>query len=349
MLVVGVLFGGGCRSTTTLVAAVACQGLSRPVQNDSADSWTFRGLTRHVQPRVRPGTYASSTYGVRFLDAEKLGPHGYWYFHAIFPSFACDRAVTLDHLKNGNEVFAFKLREPTRYHVTISYPDDWETLSDETRQEIGRTVAIEVGQHLAFVATTWHEILTWFGYRTRGYDSDFPSAFSWEDNYSNLLGTYVGAAALEDTQRPFSKAVTVVLSDEMTALVPQPPKRARMLTESVRGQWFGKRWLITKIRRRNLDLGLDDGIVSPVVVPLASDFCDAGIRPLAVPVLAATNEYGFGIQVEIEPREWERDRIWAALGVQDARKGRTLNPDEAFPTIMAFIAEEAVRRYALSL
>ncbi len=363
--------GGGCRGVTTFVGALACQGVSRPVDAERATGWTFRGLSVRIPPRIRPGTYASATAGVRFLDVTDLGPHGYWYtwtekngivytcrgghVDVAHVRKAADwtgylAALTLNHLEKDQTQFTFKLREPSRYHVTLALPCDWHQLSPAARQTAARAFAIELGQYLAFTAMTWHEILTWFGYRPKGYETDFPSAFSWEDTYSNLLGTRVAAEALRDRGRDFSEAVTAALTEEIQALDPQPGDQARRLTQQLRGSWFCKKHLIiTDIRKRNLDLGYGDGLVSPTLIAGVPACEGVPARLLPVPAVAALAEHGFSVDVQIEPREWERDRIWAIIDAEGDRRARRLDPETDFPPLMAYIADEAIRRYALSL
>jgi hypothetical protein len=300
-----------------------------------------------------------------------LGPHGYWYTRAEKNGivYTCQgghidvahvrkavdwtgylAAVTLAHLEEGNTEFAFKLREPSRYYVTITFPNDWNDLSPQTREATARTVAVGVGQYLAFTAMTWHEILTWFGYRPKVYETDFPSAFSWEDTYSNLLGTHIAASVLRSAQGDFSEAVTGALQVELNGLDPQSGRRARRLTQQLRGKWFRKKhFILTDIRKRNLDLGFDDGLVTPSLISVASGCEEAQARPLPVPGLDFLADYGFSVKVEIEPREWEQGRIWSVLDGDGGRRRQRLDPSTAFPRIMAYIAEEAVRRYALDI
>ena len=56
-----------------------------------------------------------------------------------------------------------------------------------------------MGPYMAYTMVTWHEILTWFGYKSVGIVPEYHSSFSWEDTYSNLLGTVLAARALRDT------------------------------------------------------------------------------------------------------------------------------------------------------
>jgi hypothetical protein len=361
----------GCRSTTTFVGAIVCQGVPRLAGAEAAGEWAFRGLSSRIPPRGRPGTYASATAGVRFLGIADLGPHSYLYSRAEKNGIvytcrgghvdvahvrkAADwtgylAAVVLEHLEKGDTEFAFKLWEPSRYYVSITLPPDWSDLSPQARETQARAAAVELGQYLAFTAMTWHEILTWFGYRPKGYRTEFPSAFSWEDTYSNLLGTRVAASALHNAECDFNDAVTAALERELSTLDPQPGERARQLTQQLRGRWFRKkRFIFTDIRKRNLDLGLDDGLVTPVLIPEASGCEGADARPLPVPTLARLADLGFSAEVGIEPREWERDRIWAAVNMDGRKHGQRLDPAADFPQIMAYIADEALCRYALSI
>ena len=57
-----------------------------------------------------------------------------------------------------------------------------------------------------------HEILTWHGFRCVGFLPEFLSAFSWEDSFSNLLGTVVASKALRDTEHPYDEAMTIARS-----------------------------------------------------------------------------------------------------------------------------------------
>jgi hypothetical protein len=108
--------------------------------------------------------------------------------------------LTLAQLQEGQTTFSFRQREPSRYFVTLQYPEYWGGLTDETRESMARDVAIELGQYLAFLGGTWHEIVTWFGHNNSGLISEFSSAFSWEDTFSNLLGTHVASVALHDDE-----------------------------------------------------------------------------------------------------------------------------------------------------
>jgi hypothetical protein len=191
---------------------------------------------------------------------------------------------------------------------------------------------------------TWHEMLTWFGFRPKRYKSEFQSAFSWEDGYSNLLGTCVAAEALRDRHRVFSDAVTVALQRRLESLGAQPAAVARQASEAVRGDWYSKWWFFTVIRKRNCDIGLDDGRITPCLVPSLPACAGAQACPLAIPTLDGLTQYGFSATVTIEPRVWEANKILRALYGDRKPTTRRLDPGIHFAPLIDYIEQDASNR-----
>ena len=185
------------------------------------------GKTGRKPPRIRLSCYATSTVGTTFTDPHRLGMHSYKSAKSEKNGiiYACkgghidlghlrkgaDWTVylaeqTLEQLKRKKTKFSFKFYEPSKYFVELTYPENWKALAEDQRDEISRDISIRLGQYFAFIGCTWHEILTWFGYRPFALYPEFPSSFSWEDTYSNLMGTHGAATALRDTEREFDEA-----------------------------------------------------------------------------------------------------------------------------------------------
>jgi len=347
----------GCRPAAFVAGAVVRQGASPYAGCGEPGLWTYQGLDPCVPPRIRPGTYATATDGVPFLDVTALGRHGYrfnWserngvvytcragHIDIAHVRKAADctgylAAVTLEHLKRGETRFQCKLIEPSLYFVTLTPPLGWDRLDEADRERIARDVSREFAQHLAFTALTWHEILTWFGYRPRPHKSEFPSAFSWEDTYSNLLGVHVAGAALGDESGAFSEIVTVVLDRWLRELGGRPGKVARHAARMMRGKWYSHRWFSTRIWMRNFDLGFDDGYVTPCLVPSLDGCEEAQPLPLAVPTLDALARHGFSAKVEIEARVWELNRILEVLDAAGRPAVKRLDPATHFPVIVSY-------------
>jgi len=359
---VGTIGASGCRPTTFLAAAALSQGAQLCAHRQASDCWTFTGLDPGVRPRIRPGSYATATRSVHFVDAAHLGPHSYRFLWSECNGIAYTcrgghidiahlrkaadwtgylAAVTLGHIERRETDFQFKLREPCIYSVTLAFPTDWDQRDERERERIARAVSRKFGQYCAYTSLTWHEIITWFGYRPRLNVSEFPSAFSWEDTYSNLLGVGIAGAALEQDSRPFGEAVTEIMDQQLEGLGWQSGQVAKEAAEALKGKWYSQGWFMTEVRKRNFDIGLDDGYVTPSLVPSVSACPSPEPCPLPVPTLAALADFGFSARVEINAKVWERKRIFKILGV-DAR--RPIDPGVDFPVLMSYIEQDAAIR-----
>ncbi len=346
-----VLGGAGCR-------VVPDKGLTAP-----ANELVLHGL--NFGPRIRYGAYPTSILGTPWAG-EKLGPHAYYFRLAEKNGIAYTcRAGHVDimhvriaadwtaylvgesyrHIMQGNDSFSYKLLvDRSRNYVHIAYPENWKSLSKDEQSRIAREVALAMGPYLTFTMTTWHEIITWYGFQCIGLPTEYASAFSWEDSYSNLLGTVLATRALQDTEHPYDEAMALVLNEEMKKLGVQPAKVSKQASESVYGAWYkGRVAMFVDLRRRNFDIGLDDGLVTPTLIPNVPG-CE-GAEPISypAPTLDALSQYGFSAAVEIRPREWEKNKVLRI--VYPDKKGKRIIPTEHFAKIMAQIRREAEAKY----
>ena len=187
-------------------------------------------------PRTRLGTLPTPPPGPRFYEPDGLGEHSYHYnpFENNGIVYACKAGhIDITHVRCGadltkyltnktfkalmkkDEGFTFSVSlEPSRHKVKFNYPAYWDSLSHEKKEKIAEIISFEVGPYLSFNATLWHEILTWFGVHFIGFEQEFNSAFSWEDIYSNLLGTKLGVEALKDTKHKYNRAMTLAIGPQ---------------------------------------------------------------------------------------------------------------------------------------
>ncbi len=345
------------------LAACGCQVLPDRGLSCPADQVISTGFNR--APRLRLGTYPAAILGTPWVGPN-LGTHGYYYHPAEKDgiAYACRggsidvahlriatdwtaylTARTYRHLMKNDRDFTFKLAvDRSREYVQFTYPADWNSRSESQRKETARQIALAVGPYLAYTMTTWHEVLTWFGFKCAGLPTEFPSAFSWEDSYSNLLGTIIAVHALQDTQHPYNEAVKIALDREMTKLGIQPAEVARKVTESVRGPWFtGGVTMLLTLRKRNFDVGLGDGMVTPSLIPNPPQ-CP-GAEPISYPApnLAVLAQHGFALTLEIEPHEWESGKILRVVYGDKPKK--RINPVGHFPIVMNYIRQAAKALY----
>ena len=316
------------------------------------------------RPRLRFGCYPTSTIGTTFLDPDNLGKHSFkgTFFEKDGIVYTCKAGhVDVIHVRIAGDWtryltgqtckclmrdkagFSFKFKpDNSMYHVSFEYPDNWKKLTEAERKRIADEVSIRVGKYLAYTVNTWHEILTWFGYKCVGFFPEFPSAFSWEDSFSNLLGTHVAEKALADGKHSYDEAMTIAIDEELKELGVQPKQTARLASEKVRGKWFDGRLLyLVDMKKRNFDIGLDDGFVTPTIVEGIEGCEGAKPQPYPVPRIDSLADYGFAVRLKIEPREWERGKILRVVYPDAKQRKKYVEPSIHLARIMNHIKQEA--------
>lgn len=316
-------------------------------------------------PRVRFGCYPSSTVGTLFLGPN-LGKHGYYFqpgekdgiaytcrggdIDIIHARIAADWTAylvgqTYKTLMSGKPGFSYKLAvDRSHNYVSFTYPPNWDRMSPAERAAAARDVAMAAGPYMCFTMTTWHEILTWFGFKCIGVATEFPSAFSWEDSYSNLVGTIVAVHALQDGQHRYNRAIEIALDEEMKKLGIQSARVARQASERVKGSWFtGSVLFFVDIKKRNFDVGLKNGDVTPTLLPGVAECPGTAPVSYPVPTLDALAQHGFGMKIETRCKEWERGKIFEVLF--GTRRDVVVQPMVHIPILMDYIRHDAVARY----
>ncbi|MDO8303682.1 MAG: DUF4056 domain-containing protein [Sedimentisphaerales bacterium] len=320
------------------------------------------GCSFNGQPRIRTGSYATTTLGTNFIDPNELGKHSYQtpfnekngivytcrggHIDIAHVRIAADDVRYLYYLTRKNLMaaapeFTFKATEgPSRYYVHLKYPNYWQSLSRNDKKLIANEVSLEVSLYLSYTMMTWHEILTWFGYKSTGIFPEFPSAFSWEDNYSNIVGARLGVQAVADQEHDFDEALTAALKQELEYLGVQSAVTAQAAAEKMKGTWWeGTPFLVyVEMKERNMDIGLADGFITPTLVP---DVCKGATpRSYPAPTLKAFLIYGFSMKLEVEPKEFEKAAI-LKIAYPDGKRKR-IEPAIHLPQIMDYIKKQAI-------
>jgi len=321
------------------------------------------GCRRSSGPRMRQGTYFGSLTGIRFPEHDRLGKHqctkrrgeknGLVYtsrggFLDIgHVREAADRTAYIvgivhDNLEKNETDFSFKVIEPAEYFVTIRYPECWDRVGANRREEIIADISICLGQYLSQTTLIWHEMVTWLGYTSTAFFSEHISSFSYEDPYSDLLGTRLATFALRDTERSFDDAMTKVLDEELKRLGVQPAAVARRAVRKTKGKWYkGGAYFFAKVTKRNFDTGRDDGFITPWLVPVVDPNSQPELCP--APNLDFLADYGFSMELEMQPREWQKKEILAITGKHNP--ANRIKPIIHFPLIMEQIKKEARNKY----
>jgi hypothetical protein len=308
-------------------------------------------------PRARIGHLPTATFGISFPDPNHLGTHAYglnFYSEKSGIVYTCKGGhIDLDHIRGNADNtryliklirktlsqqrrdFSFNLTgEMSTHKIHLTYPGNWDRRPD--KDKIIDEIAFATAPYLSFEATTWHEILTWFGVHFALLEPEFNSAFSWEDSYSNLIGTQIGVEAVKDAGHNFDQAVTIAIYKKLKELGIQPRSTAIAASDKVRGDWYTGN-LVPDMKMRNFDIGLD-GSVTPTLVPGVDD-CNDPPLTLPVPTLATLRRYGFSMTYEIKPNYiLEQGRIFKAAG------SKRIFPEKQFPVLIEYMKKESRKR-----
>jgi len=148
----------------------------------------------------------------------------------------------------GSPVLVRLPYEGARREVLLRAPPKHLSVSEK------RELAILLAQTIAWEMSVWHEIVTWYDFRSVPLVSERVSAYSPEDIYSNALGTFIGAEALR-SGGDYDSAVDMLLAKRLRFLGALPPTQTRANLDAVEGVWWDRTRRLPDIRavpRRNI-------------------------------------------------------------------------------------------------
>lgn len=229
----------------------------------------------------------------------------------------------------------FNAHEPSIYTVRLTYPEGWSNMPAPDRDALANELAIRTAQRLANTVMTWHEIATWYGYKSSVVVPEDGSAFTHEDSASHALGALVGGAALRSDE-PFDHAVTRLLDAALARLDVTDVETQHAAIDAVEGEW----WSSGRPLVRHTDVGLADGAVTPWTL----DHPELGPGAEGAVVFDLPRiDYVLGVdclgfaRVSIEPRVLES---WAIRG-RIPGDPEAIVPERDFPHLLADVRADA--------
>ena len=314
------------------------------------------------EPRLRVSDYFGAPGGIKYINPDNLGHHCYskssgeksgmvYTQRAGFVDIghvreAADRtryaATVLNyHLVRSSRRLKFSMIEPSTYYITVRYPVNWKYLDKTAQEEIVRDLSIRYGQYLAHQSLIWHELVTWFGYASSGLFSEQISSFSWEDSYSDLTGTWLGAEAMQ-SGGSYDDQVIRLLAEKLNELKAEPASIGKKAGKYIKDAWYtGDIYFFVTMKKRNFDVGFDDGQITPWLVP--GMYPDVKPLPCPVPDTNCLADYGFQIKVRMDPRVAEKTKIYKALALDPSHDW--IQVDRDFPRLLDHIQRQAQTRY----
>lgn len=232
-------------------------------------------------------------------------------------------------IERGWDEFSFRGNEPSTYRVALCYPDDWSELSADDRHRIGEELAVRVAQRVAFDVMTWHEIITWHGYKSTIVIPENNSAFTHDDTTSHALGIELAGDALR-TGRDFDMELTRLLDESMSDLQAVEEDELKQAMARVDGAWYDS---FTGPKLRMLDIGTGDGLIEPWVVDGFGD--DVRVFELTRFDNVDGRDFSGFYQVSIDPNVLEGFKIRDVIG----ENREYIYPEIDFPVLIADIAD----------
>lgn len=240
-------------------------------------------------------------------------------------------------LRNGRRCVRYRLFEPSVYLVEIDYPESWWALGPEHRRRLADETAIRAAESLALHSMTWHEILTWHGFKSAVVISEKPSAFTYEDATSHAVGARVAGRALRESggadSSLFCAAVTRGLDETLRDLGAVDIGSTHDALDAVRGDW----WSGTSVNRRHIAGGLAGDPIEPWLIP---GFTPCGWaepeRFECAPLHRLSGGSAPSLRVLIDPRVLEGGKILGSLAAARGleTRPRAVDIESDFPLLL---------------
>jgi hypothetical protein len=183
-----------------------------------------------------PGVFTANLHplGETYISKDKIG-HIYTKYGGI---------IDIAHLRDHSDLaryIATKVVSLFKPGGEFNLGDDTDPARDDTGNRVviikpqGRDPsayqAAVLGAFISYEVAVWHEITT---YKTM---QDY-STFSPEDNYSNLLGTYIGFKACLNELQSYDDAVTGLLNRLLMNMLAQPKNITFAVVEYLKDKWY---------------------------------------------------------------------------------------------------------------
>ena len=208
-------------------------------------------------------------------------------------------------------------------------------------------LAITIGQRSTYDLGLWHEVISWYGYRSSGVWPEDRSAFTWDDLTAHLVGMDVVGRALAAEfaageaadASTFDRDVTADLDREMADLGAVPPAETTAAARRVEGEW----WTGSDPLKRFFDTGFDGSPVRPWLVTGVPTFPEQTPWAYALPTLADVNgrDLSGSFGMEMEPHIFEADRVRADL----PDRPRWIRFDRDLPVLITTVRRRMREKY----
>jgi len=214
--------------------------------------------------------------------------------------------------------------------ITLGREGGKKTLNLWIPADISNEDAANLSGRIAYDLSVWHEIGTWFGTSFIPFVPERYSAFSPEDQYSNLTGAVLGVKALTHEQ-PFELAMTSLVKEMLEDLNAVDTREKTLeAMESVVGDWWtrdiklpSKKVLIKRYVKA-------DSTLMPWIVP---NLKAVDLKPVSIPA------YGDEHLSEMYEINFKLNRKFPIDEIFPDREDRCISQHD-FPMMMVYIEKK---------
>ena len=344
MLVLGVLLASGCASSISPNPEVAYSfddelGEFSELPRSRMGALPFEGLFT-LYDSADPGNLGTHRYASGLLEVDQGHERGIVYTRrAVFLDIAhirnaADMTVYIHArarlaIERGWDDFTFRGNEPSTYRVELCYPPDWYDMSIHDRHRLGEELAIRIAQRVAFDAMTWHEIITWHGYKSTILIPESNSAFTHDDTTSHALGIELAGIAIR-SGRDYNMEFSRLLDESMVDLEAVSEEELKQAMSRVEGSWYDS---FSGPKLRMLDIGTGDGLIEPWIVEGHGD--DLHVFKLVQLDDIEGRSFTDFYRVSIDPNILEGFKVRDVIG----EDREYVYPATDFPVLVADIAD----------
>ena len=187
---------------------------------------------------------------------------------------------------------------------------------DEVQELI---LSVTMAEWAAYYLSVWHEIAQWYGYGTFApLFPEYPSAYSLEDHYSNMLGTKIAAALIyslaTSSDQTYARNFDIWVKNTLNYMGAVPVESTQAYIAAVDKSWWDSSKRLPEkyvVLKRVYDVGLEQ---SPLMVPAdkvsainSSELmpCDPADEPVTLSITDSLYGYAIAdlvtVQITIAP------------------------------------------------
>ena len=203
-------------------------------------------------------------------------------------------------------------------------------------------LSVTMAEWAAYYLSVWHEIAQWYGYGTFApLYPEYPSAYSPEDLYSNMLGTKIAAALIyslaTNSDQTYARNYDIWLKNTVNFMGAVSIESTRAYIGAVDKSWWDSSQRLPEkyvVLKRIYDVGLEQ---SPLLVPAGIVAaannpelmtCDPASPPVQLSITDSLYGYSLSdlvtVQVKIAPKYQD---VFAFPGDQQREESRVTQAD----------------------